>query len=291
MILLLDIGNTNTHVGLAKAESAAANLQPEGRHSCRPGSRRGDRNVAFPIAERATTRLIVRNVDIPTADWRNGTAAEQLRQFIGSARIEGAALCSVVPRATPKVNRAVSLLTGHQPLELTAATIVGVGVDYPDPASIGADRLANALAVRHHFGCPSVVVGFGTAVAFDVVSREGNYIGGIIAPGLSAMTDYLHEKTALLPRIKLRDIRSVVGRSTEEAMLIGAVHGYRGLIRELIKELRVELKCRRLPVIATGGYAKLISRSLPEITKVEPLLTLEGLRLFYEESKTSNAQL
>jgi type III pantothenate kinase len=262
----------------------------EGRHSCRPDRRRGERNVAFPIPGLATARLIVRNVDLPTAGWRNGTAVAKLRQFTGSTPIEGAALCSVVPKATPLVRRAAKALAGHLPLELTAATIVGVGVDYPDPASIGADRLANALAVRHHFGCPSVVVGFGTAVAFDVVSRAGNYIGGIIAPGLSAMTDYLHEKTALLPRIKLRDTRSIVGRSTEEAMLIGAVHGYRGLIRELIKELRVELKCRRLPVIATGGYAKLISRSLPEITKVEPLLTLEGLRLFWQGCKTSNAQ-
>jgi type III pantothenate kinase len=281
MILLIDIGNTNTHVGLARTER---------RHSCRLARPLGDRNVALPISDGATARLIVRNVDLPTAGWRNGTAAEKLRQFIGSTPIEGAALCSVVPKATPVVKRAVKLLTARPPVELTAATIVGVGVDYPDPASIGADRLANALAVRHHFGCPSVVVGFGTAVAFDVVSREGNYIGGIIAPGLSAMTDYLHEKTALLPRIKLRDTKSVVGRSTEEAMLIGAVHGYRGLIRELIKELRVELKCRRLPVIATGGYAQLISRSLPEITKVEPLLTLEGLRLFWEGCMTPNAQ-
>jgi type III pantothenate kinase len=246
MILLIDIGNTNTHVGLAG-------------------------------------RRVVRNVDIPTVGWRDGVAVQSLRRFVGSSRIDGVALCSVVPKATPVVGRAVKSLTGLRPRELTAATVVGVGVDYPQPASIGADRLANALAVRHHFGCPSVVVGFGTAVAFDVVSRAGNYIGGIIAPGLAAMTDYLHEKTALLPRIKLRDTRSVVGRSTEEAMIIGAVHGYRGLIRELIRELRVELKCRRLPVIATGGYATLISRSLPEITQVEPLLTLEGLRLFFEQ--------
>jgi type III pantothenate kinase len=226
----------------------------------------------------------LRNLDLPTAGWRTGETADRLRQFIGSRSVTGVALCSVVPKVTPRVRRAVKSLTGHAARELTAATIVGVGVDYPDPSSIGADRLANALAVRHHFGAPAVVVGFGTAVAFDVVSREGNYIGGIIAPGLSAMTDYLHEKTALLPRIQLRDTKSVVGRSTEEAMLIGAVHGYRGLIRELIKELRVELKSRRLPVIATGGCAKLISRSLPEITKVEPLLTLEGLRLFFSLS-------
>src|SRR5476649_372865 len=95
------------------------------------------------------------------------------------------------------------------------------------------------------------------------------------------MTDYLHEKTALLPRIKIRDVRALVGKNTEQAMLIGAVHGYRGLIRELLAELKRHLQARRLPVVATGGYAKLISATLPEITAVEPLLTLEGLRLFW----------
>jgi type III pantothenate kinase len=115
-----------------------------------------------------------------------------------------------------------------------------------------------------------------------VVNRAGNYAGGIIAPGLAVMTDYLHEKTALLPRIKIRDPRRVVGKSTEEAMLIGAVHGYRGLVRELIRELKRELNCRRLPVVATGGCARLIAAGLPEITAVIPELTLEGLRLAWQ---------
>ena len=120
-----------------------------------------------------------------------------------------------------------------------------------------------------------------TAVTFDVVGARGDYLGGIIAPGLAAMTDYLHEKTALLPKIEIRDVRSSVGKSTEQAMLIGAVRGYRGLVRELIGELRRELKTRRLPVVATGGYAKLIAAKMPEITAVEPSLTLEGLRLVW----------
>src|SRR4029077_1468305 len=110
-----------------------------------------------------------------------------------------------------------------------------------------------------HVGAPSVVVDFGTAVTFDVVNRAGDYVGGIIAPGLAAMTEYLHEKTALLPRIKIREIKSVVGKSTEEAMLVGAVHGYRGLIQGLLLQLKQELKTSRLPVVATGGYAKLIA--------------------------------
>ena len=93
-------------------------------------------------------------------------------------------------------------------LELTPKTLRGVGIDYPKPDTIGPDRLANAVAARHRFGAPVVVVDFGTAVTFDVVNRAGNYVGGIIAPGLAAMTDYLHEKTALLPRIKIREVKT-----------------------------------------------------------------------------------
>ena len=245
MTLLFDIGNTNVHVGLADA------------------------------------RRVNRQTDIPTAAWHKRTALPLLEAFVGSRRVEGAALCSVVPSATPHIRAAVRRLWRLPTLELSPRTLVGVGIDYPQPQTIGADRLANAVAARHHFGAPSVVVDFGTAVTFDVVDRRGHYIGGIIAPGLAAMTDYLHEKTALLPRIRIRETARVVGKNTAEAMLIGAVHGYRGLVRELIKELKRELGAGRLPVVATGGYAKLIATKLPEITAVEPNLTLEGLRLVW----------
>jgi len=246
MLLLFDIGNTNTHIGLA------------------------DR------------RRVVKQANLPTAGWFDGTAARRLRKFAGRSVPEGAVLCSVVPRATPQVRKTVRAGWDLNPLELTPKTLCGVGIDYPHPATIGPDRLANAVAARHRFGAPVVVVDFGTAVTFDVINRAGNYTGGIIAPGLAAMTDYLHEKTALLPRIKIREIKTSIGRSTEEAMLIGAVHGYRGLIRELISELKRELKVKRLPVVATGGYAGLIAARLPEISAVEPALTLEGLRLTWE---------
>jgi type III pantothenate kinase len=156
-----------------------------------------------------------------------------------------------------------------------------VGIDYPRPDTIGPDRLANAVAARHHFGAPVVVLDFGTAVTFDVVDARGNYVGGIIAPGLAAMTDYLHEKTAPLPQIRIREVATVIGRNTEEAMLIGAVHGYRGLVRELIAELKRALRVKKLPVVATGGYARLMAAKLPEITAVDPRLTLEGLRLVW----------
>jgi type III pantothenate kinase len=246
MILLFDIGNTNTHLGLADS------------------------------------RRIVKQAHIPTATWANGSVKDTLLHFIGRNSIEGAALCSVVPRTTPLVLKAAWQLWKVDALELTPKTLRGVGIEYPRPKTIGPDRLANAVAARHHFGAPSVVVDFGTAVTFDVVNRAGNYVGGIIAPGLAAMTDYLHEKTALLPRIQIREVGTAVGKSTEHAMLVGAVHGYRGLIRGLLAELKQELKARRLPVIATGGYAKLIASKMPEISAVKPELTLEGLRLTWQ---------
>ncbi len=211
---------------------------------------------------------------------RNGVE-DSCRRFLQS-EITGAILCSVAPAATPSVVKFIKSELRIPYLQLTSETVRGVGIDYPEPDTIGADRLANAVAVKRHFGAPSVVVDFGTAVTFDVVDRNGNYVGGIIAPGLNAMTDYLHEKTALLPRISIREVRAVIGKNTEQAMLIGAVHGYRGLIRELVRSLKRELKCRQLPVVATGGYARLISNKLPEVTAVRPLLTLEGLRLVWE---------
>jgi len=252
MILLFDIGNTNTHVGLANA------------------------------------RRVTRQMNVPTAMWFSGKAPARVRKFVGAARPEGAALCSVVPRLTPLVRKTIRRLWKLDALELTPKTLRGVGIDYPKPHTIGPDRLANALAAKHRFGAPVVVVDFGTAVTFDVVNRRGNYVGGIIAPGLAAMTDYLHEKTALLPRIRLHEFKRALGKSTEEAMLVGAVHGYRGLIRELLMELERELKTRRLPVVATGAYAKLIASKLPEISSVEPNLTLEGLRLVWDKTASDD---
>ena len=208
-----------------------------------------------------------------------------LSRHVGKTPVTGVAVCSVVPTATATALRQLQSRWRVRPFELTYKTLAGIGIDYPAPETIGPDRLANALAARHTVGAPVVVVDFGTAVTFDVVNRRGNYVGGIIAPGLAAMTSYLHEKTALLPKIEIRETRAVNGKTTEQAMLIGAVHGYRGLVRELIMKLESELHCRRLPVVATGGYAALMAKELTEITAVDPLLTLKGLRMAWEQSQ------
>ena len=249
IVLLIDIGNTHTHLGWSS------------------GSR------------------VVGQTNIPTLSWLSRRGQRSVMEFVGGRKLRGAALCSVVPGVTLLAKRMVKQTWKCSPLVLTPETVTGVGIDYPKPDTIGPDRLANALAVKHHFGSPAVVVDFGTAVTFDVVDGRGNYAGGIIAPGLAAMTDYLHDKTALLPRIRIREVSSAIGRSTEQAMLIGAVHGYRGLVRELINKLKCELKADRLPVVATGGYAKLIAAKMPEVSAIEPNLTLEGLRLAWRANK------
>jgi type III pantothenate kinase len=123
-------------------------------------------------------------------------------------------------------------------------------------------------------------VDFGTALTFDIVSAAGTYIGGVIAPGLEAMTDYLHTRTALLPKISLIEPPSAIGKSTRHAMLAGAVYGYRGLVREILAQIRTELGWKKkLRVVATGGYADLIAAGMPEISLVQPDLTLDGLRI------------
>jgi len=171
-------------------------------------------------------------------------------------------------------------LIGRPALELTPATLRGVSLDYPRPKTIGQDRLANAIAVHRHFGAPSVVVDFGTAVTFDIVSEDGIYLGGVIAPGLGAMTDYLHSRTALLPKITLSEPRRAIGRSTKEAMKSGVVHGYRGLISEILRQTLAEISSKRPPhIVATGGNARLIAGRTKIFSAVSPTLTLEGLRL------------
>ncbi len=186
-------------------------------------------------------------------------------------------VCSVVPKKNTIVRRAAK---GSRILWLTPQIKLGVGIDYPNPKTIGADRLANAAAVAALYGCPAIVVDFGTAVTFDIVSAERKYIGGVIAPGLESMTNFLYQRTALLPKLSLKEPRSAVGRSTIEAMRSGAVIGYRGLVREIINRIKAErFPRRKVHVIATGGYADLIAKRLGEIDSVHPNLTLEGLRI------------
>ena len=164
----------------------------------------------------------------------------------------------------------VHFLGPHSPL--------GMAIDYPQPAQIGADRLANAVGVLARHGAPAIVIDFGTAVTFDVISARPAYCGGVIAPGLGAMSAYLPGKTALLPVIELEEPAAAIGKSTVQAMQAGAVFGYRGLVKEILRQITRELGGEP-KIVATGGDAALIARGVEEIGAVDADLTLDGLRL------------
>ena len=221
----------------------------------------------------AMNKRLAKSRRIPT----NRLSIASLRRILRGRKVETIVVCSVVPEKDHLVRRAA----GHTRILFLGPTLdLGVGIDYPAPRSIGADRLANAAAVAQLYGFPAIVVDFGTAVTFDVVSADGNYIGGVIAPGLEAMTNFLYQRTALLPRLSLAEPARAIGKTTRDAMMSGAVFGYRGLVREILIRIVAENFPRKKPrVIATGGYAKLIARKLPEIQAVHPNLTLEGLRI------------
>lgn len=153
---------------------------------------------------------------------------------------------------------------------------LGVPVSYPKPETIGADRLANACEAAAAYGAPVVVCDFGTALTFDIIKKKEGYVGGIICPGLPLMVDYLAEKTALLPHIKPVKTARVVGKSTAEAMRIGAHLGYQGMVKEILTQLRKELG-RSTKVCATGGFAKWVFEGWGHPVPVDPHLTLKGL--------------
>ena len=215
-----------------------------------------------------------------TKEWFNAKSAKTINQLLSNKQIDATLCASVVPSATIKLKKLFNL-KGIKTHLLTHKNC-GLKIKYPKPNTIGPDRLANAIGALDEFTPPLIVVDFGTALTFDVVDKKGIYVGGVICPGLSVMTEYLHEKTALLPKVKIKDTTQFIGKSTIQAMQIGAVHGYRGLISNIVTGLKKTLHARKINVIATGGCAEIISANLPEISATRPLLTLEGLRLASE---------
>src|SRR2546421_1443436 len=224
--------------------------------------------IAFASAKRVFT---------PTRIVTGSLSSRLISRFLRRRSVGKVVVSSVVPAKNSAILKAAGK---RKVLWLDWKLKLGVEIDYPKPQSIGADRLANAAAVTALYGCPAIVVDFGTAVTFDIVSEHRAYVGGVIAPGLEAMTNFLYRRTALLPKLSLKEPRRAVGKSTIQAMLSGAVFGYRGLVREILTQVRAEqFSHKKVHVVATGGYARLIARRLPEIDVVHPNLTLEGLRI------------
>lgn len=222
-------------------------------------------------------RRIVREGRMPSREARRDGAVRALvRGLAGPRGIEDAVLCSVVPDINAAWLRVLEQEGGRAPLVVSHRTRMNVRVDYPRPASIGADRLANAVAGWDRYRGAVIVADFGTALTFDVITGDARYVGGVIAPGLPLMVDYLAERTALLPHIALDGPFGAYGRSTREAMRLGAIVGYRGMVREILAHVKAGLG-GDAHVCATGGYAARAVRGIEPRIDVLPRLTLEGL--------------
>jgi type III pantothenate kinase len=195
--------------------------------------------------------------------------------------ITGICLASVVPPITSKIIEACRRYIDKEPLVVDAGVKTGVRVRYEDPHAVGADRIVDAVAVIHLYGTPACVVDFGTATTFDAISKNGDYLGGAIAPGIAIAADALFQRTAKLPRVDIQKPPSVIGRNTVHSMQSGLLYGYVGLVEGMVARFRQELG-DDLKVIATGGLADILAPETKVIQVVAPWLTLDGLQIVWE---------
>lgn len=213
---------------------------------------------------------------------RTMAASDTLVELSKRHELVDCVISSVVPELVKPWSRVARSWTGRRPILVSHKTPMPVGVTFPKAETIGADRLANACGAFSRYGAPCIVIDIGTALTFDIVKPDLGYIGGVIGPGLPLMFDYMAEKTALLPQITPMKLNRSVGKSTEEAMRIGAQLGYRGMVREILKEVKRELGVRRISVVATGGYAKWVIPELDSSIPMDEDLTLYGLGTIYD---------
>ncbi len=207
---------------------------------------------------------------------------------VDTSEITGAAVSSVVPPLNAPWREGLRRYLGVECLMIHSGLDMGISVDYVSPSEVGADRLVNAVAGVHKYGAPLIIVDFGTAITLDAISRERKYLGGAIAPGLSVSMEALYGKTAKLPKVSFDAPDKVVGRNTMESIQSGLMHGFAGLVDSLAKKIRLETG-EGTAVIATGGQAEAIATLSETIEHVEPWLTLEGLRLLYGRNADGGA--
>ncbi len=207
------------------------------------------------------------------------------REGLRGEDIEGVVGCSVVPPLTRVVKEGFSLLIGKEPLFMGEDFPPPIEILYDNPEEVGTDRLANAIACGNMYGKPGIVVDFGTAITFDVVSPKGEYMGGIIAPGVEIALQALFLSTARLPKVDIEVPKEWIGKTTREAIRIGVVWGTVGLVEELLNRVKEEIG--EAVVVLTGGMGNFFAPQMKTSCFVDPYLTLEGLRIAWREKKSS----
>ncbi|MEW6248166.1 MAG: type III pantothenate kinase [Nitrospirota bacterium] len=199
-------------------------------------------------------------------------------------QISGAVISSVVPALTRPFETMAQTFFGQVPLMISCDTDTGLTLRYANPKEIGSDRLVNAAAAYERYRADLIIVDFGTATTFCAVTKAGEYLGGVIAPGLGISADALFSRTAQLPKVELVRPKSVIGRDTASSIQSGLVYGYAGLVDEIVRRMEQELGHSSL-VVATGGLSAIIAPESRTIREVRPLLTLDGLELLYRRSR------
>ena len=254
MLLVVDIGNTNIVIGIYEKDELT--------RSWRISTDR--RKTIFEYA------VLIKNFfsldGIPLTE------------------VGDAVIASVVPPLTSIIRDALNMLFGIDPLIVGPGVKTGMPVLVDNPKEVGTDRIVNAVGAYHKYGGPLVVVDFGTATTFDAVSVKGEYLGGAICPGIGISLDALFKETAQLPRVDFRKPKRVIGKNTVESMQSGVFYGYVCLVDGMVKRMRDELG--EALCIATGGYAQAIAGESSTINKVDPWITLEGLRIIYKKNRS-----
>lgn len=253
MLLVVDVGNTQTHFGIFETSELVEHWR-------------------FATVRQSTADQL-------------GAALSNLLSLRGYsfADVDRSIVSSTVPQLEPEWTAMAGRYLGHEMIAVGPGLRTGLAIRYDNPREVGADRLVNAVALRERFGGPAICVDFGTATTFDVLSQQGDYVGGSLMTGIEISLDALSDRGARLPKVELAPPRAALAKNTIDAIRSGVVFGYAGAVDAILRRLFDEIG-GRAPVVATGGLAGLVVPFTEEIEEVDELLTLTGLRLLYEHN-------
>lgn len=256
MLLLIDVGNTNIVMGIYDGNE-------------------------FKFSWRLGTKVA------RTSDEYGLQVDSILRHYgVNVKDIKDVVLASVVPSIQHTLRTMCTRYLGKEPMVIGEGTKTGMKIKYDNPKEVGADRIVNSVAAYQRYGGPCIIIDIGTAISFDVINKEGEYLGGAIAPGIGVSSEALFSRTSKLPKVELEEPRNVIGKNTVEAIQSGVVYGFIGLVDNVIANIlnEINLSKNEVKIVATGGYAKLIASKSKYIEEYDYDITLQGMKMIYDKT-------